>query len=97
MGIKKLYCYVDENGQDTEGRIFIVSVVVMGDKRDELLRFCEKLEQESGKGKFKWGKAKHKLRLEYVRRVFTNSRFKKIEQYSRREKISASYACTYGR
>lgn len=25
---QKLYCYVDETGQDTEGRLFLVSVVV---------------------------------------------------------------------
>lgn len=34
---QKLYCYVDENGQDTKGDIFIVSIVVTGKERDELL------------------------------------------------------------
>jgi len=26
---QKLYCYVDETGQDTAGKIFIVSVVII--------------------------------------------------------------------
>ena len=82
MIIKKLYCYVDENGQDTKGRIFIVSVVVTGRKRDDLLNLCEQLEQESGKGKFKWGKAEYKYRLEYLRRVFANNHFKENLRYS---------------
>ena len=82
MSSIKLYCYVDENGQDTEGRIFIVSVVLTSNKRDALLRICEKLEKESGKGKFKWGKAQHKFRLEYLRRVFTNRSFKEVLRYS---------------
>ena len=82
MATKKLYCYVDENGQDSEGRIFIVSVVVTGKERNELLHLCERLEKESGKGKFKWGKAQHKLRLEYLRRVFTDRRFKEVLRYS---------------
>lgn len=49
---QKLYCYVDENGQDTKGDIFIVSVVVTGKERDRLLNLCEEIEVESGKGKF---------------------------------------------
>ena len=28
MAIKKLYCYVDETGQDTKGALFLVTVVV---------------------------------------------------------------------
>jgi hypothetical protein len=50
----KLYCYVDENGQDTLGRIFVVSVVAVGKQRDELFALCEHLEQASEKRKDKW-------------------------------------------
>jgi hypothetical protein len=32
----KLYCYVDETGQDTLGKFFIVAIVVAGNQRDEL-------------------------------------------------------------
>lgn len=65
--MRKLYCYVDESGQDTEGRIFVVAVVVVSDK-EALLQLCEQFERESGKGKFKWGKAENTARLAYLNR-----------------------------
>lgn len=73
---KKLYCYVDENGQDTKGDIFIVSVVVSGSERDELLSLCENIEKRSGKGKFKWGKTEYNRRMKYLEQIFANKRFK---------------------
>lgn len=33
---EKIYSYVDESGQDTAGEIFLVSVVLVEDQRDEL-------------------------------------------------------------
>jgi hypothetical protein len=77
-----LYCYVDECGQDTMGRIFVVAMIVVGKERDALLGLCEKLEQESGKGKFKWGKAGYKGRLEYLRLIFGSNQFKGKIRYS---------------
>jgi hypothetical protein len=74
--MQKLYAYVDENGQETQGRIFIVSVVVAETEQDTLQTFCELLEKETGKGKFKWGKAEAKRRLEYLRRAFADKRFR---------------------
>lgn len=73
---QKLYCYVDESGQDTKGDIFIVSVVVTSKERDELLILCEEIEVKSGKGKFKWGKAEHNRRMDYIRRIFSKKIFK---------------------
>ena len=35
---QKLYAYVDESGQDTEGRFFVVSIVLCGTERDTGLR-----------------------------------------------------------
>ncbi len=72
----KVYSYVDENGQDTLGRIFIVSVVVVGKEKDELLDFCELCEKESGKKGTKWRKAGYEESLEYLRRIFRDSRLK---------------------
>jgi len=73
--MQKLYCFVDENGQDTEGSIFVVAVVVLREDKDALLALCEHVEVESRKGKFKWGKAQQAYRLEYLRRVFANDAF----------------------
>lgn len=81
MAIKKLYCYVDESGQDTKGKIFIVSVVVMGNERDELLRTCEEFEEKSGKGKVKWRKSSYKSRLDYISYIFSDKRFKARIRY----------------
>lgn len=80
--MKKLYCYVDESGQDTKGDIFIVSIVVTGKERDELLEICEEIEVKSGKGKFKWGKAEDKRRLEYLKIIFSAKIFKGKLRYS---------------
>jgi len=82
MTVKKLYCYVDETGQDTQGKLFVVSVVVSSNERDELLKLCEEIEKESGKGKFKWGKAEKKLRLDYLKRIFKTKIFKGKLRYS---------------
>jgi len=80
--MQKLYCYVDESGQDTGGKLFIVAVVISGNERDALLKLVEQFEEESGKGKFKWGKAAHKKRLEYLRRVFAEKQFGESFRYS---------------
>lgn len=79
---QKLYCYVDENGQDTKGDVFIVSVVVTGKERDELLILCEKIEEESSKHKDKWGRAKYARRIDYMNKVFSNKVFKGKLRYS---------------
>jgi len=44
---QKLYCYVDETGQDTKGELFIVSVVVVGWDRDALAEQLEMIERET--------------------------------------------------
>ncbi len=79
---QKLYCYVDENGQDTKGDVFIVSIVVTGKEQDELLTLCEEIEVESGKGKFKWGKAEHNRRMEYLKRIFSSKIFREKLRYT---------------
>lgn len=81
MAIKKLYCYVDENGQDTKGDIFIVSVVVTEKSRDGLLTLCEQLEQISGKRKDSWGSAKHDRRMRYISHIFADDRFRGLLRY----------------
>src|SRR5689334_8006427 len=45
IAMQKLYAYVDESGQDTEGERFYVAVVVIDEVRDELERQLLILEQ----------------------------------------------------
>lgn len=94
---QKLYCYVDESGQDTKGDIFIVSIVVTGKERDDLLRVCEDIEEKSGKGKFKWGKAEHNRRMDYMRRIFSSKIFKgKLRYTVYKEQVNYDMATIMG-
>lgn len=54
----KIYCYVDETGQDTLGRLFIVVTVVVAEERHKLDAYLEEIEKTSGIGKKKWVRAK---------------------------------------
>mgnify|MGYP000732879227 CR=1 FL=1 len=48
---KKLYCYVDESGQDTKGALFFVSIILTRAENNNLREKLEKIEQQSDKGK----------------------------------------------
>lgn len=65
----KLYEYIDESGQDTEGVLFVVSVLVLGPQRYELEKALESIERESNKYKKKWTDTKHSERESYIRKV----------------------------
>ena len=54
---QRLYCYVDETGQDTKGEMFIV-VAILAMQPDELFEKLEAVEASSGKGKVKWHRAR---------------------------------------
>ena len=54
----KYYCYVDETGQDTKGKLFIVAIVIVADKREELIKRIEQVELSSQKYLRKWQKSK---------------------------------------
>lgn len=62
----KLYCYVDETGQDTNGELFIVAIVIADNRREEFEKQMEKLETSSRKYLRKWQKSKKKERLTYI-------------------------------
>lgn len=65
--MKRIDLLVDESGQDTRGKLFIVAIVIVaGGRSDEARRFYEALEKTSGKGKVKWASAKKERRLAYL-------------------------------
>lgn len=64
--MKKLYCYVDETGQDTSGRFFLVAVIVVGANRDEIRSILKEIEYDSGKDQ-KWSKSKMLQKQIYIR------------------------------
>jgi Protein of unknown function (DUF3800) len=65
----KLYAYVDESGQDTKGRLFVVSVLVVAEKHDEVGRELLAIEQLSGKGAIKWHRARRAYRQFYIEEI----------------------------
>lgn len=80
--MQKLYCYVDETGQNTSGEFFLVSVVVLDQKREELKEWLQELEKESGKGQKKWTKATRKQRKAYMEQIVVDERFSELIYYS---------------
>ena len=84
----KLYCYVDESGQDTTAqpgreRVFIVAVTIFDKDLELLERICEENEQASGKGKAKWNQASPERRLAYLQMIINDKRFYQTLYYSR--------------
>ena len=51
----RLYCYADETGPDTKGKMFLVAVVITTSELREVIEHrLENLEGKSGKGILKW-------------------------------------------
>ena len=65
----KLYCYLDETGQDTKGDLFLVSVVITEKEREALREELVKVEKASLKGRRKWMKTRNEQRLAYIRGI----------------------------
>ena len=65
--MKKLYCYVDETGIDTEGRFFLVTAILVdGQHREALEQRLEELEIQTRKGIFKWTRAAFDRKERYI-------------------------------
>lgn len=73
--MQKLYAYVDETGQDTEGKVFFVSVVIVEQEREQLADILETIERESEKHKRKWSKSQPERRYAYIRTVLSKPVF----------------------
>ena len=79
----KLYCFVDETGQDTKGDFFLVVVFLhetnsLGNLEDIL----EKLEQKTGKRKSKWKKTSNVVKNEYLTSLLAIKDLKRSIYYS---------------
>lgn len=67
--MKKLYCYVDESGQDPKSEVFIVVAVVSAKEQNELRRQLEEIEHVAGTGRKKWHKLRRDNRIQYLTSV----------------------------
>lgn len=67
MSTQKLYCYVDETGQDTKGKLFLVAIVL---KSIEELEFLEsklaEIEKRTGKKQIKWKRTNRKIKIDFL-------------------------------
>ena len=90
----KLYCYVDETGQDTMGDFFLVAVVIARENRDRLADQLELIERASGKGRVKWTKVRERVGLDYIKRVLGAPDFKGALYFSSYHDTKAYMALT---
>jgi len=79
---EKLYCYVDETGQDTEGELFLVAVIVLDAEREELREQLAAIERMSGKQERKWTRSTQRQREAYIRSILGHSGFARALYYS---------------
>ena len=79
---QKLYCYIDETGQDTEGEFFFVAVAILGEDRDKLRRDLTLMEETSGRHAKKWTRSTRKQREAYMRSVLGHHEFVGTLYYS---------------
>ena len=64
--MKKLYCYVDESGQDAASEVFVVVAVISLRDQGIFRQQCLTIEHEVGTGNRKWHKTRPERRLEYL-------------------------------
>lgn len=67
--MQKLYCYVDETGQDTKGTLFLVALVITGDARETLRKALVDYERRSGKSIKKWTNTTLEQKKTYLQEV----------------------------
>lgn len=67
--MQKLYCYVDESGQDASSEVFVVVAVISLQDQDNFRQQCLAIEREAGTGNRKWHKSRPERRLKYLELV----------------------------
>ncbi|TAN34012.1 hypothetical protein EPN28_00685 [Patescibacteria group bacterium] len=87
--MQKYYCYVDETGQDTEGKLFLVSVIILEKERDAIKEKLKNIEKESGKGVHKWSKARRRSRISYLRLILGSGLLRNSAFFSKYEDSKA--------
>jgi len=66
---EKLYCYVDETGQDARASIFVVVAIIAAGEQEDIRRACMEAEHTAGTGHRKWHKSRAARRLRYIETV----------------------------
>lgn len=83
MNKTKLYCYVDETGQDGLHKFFLVSVVITDQIRKAgLEKQLENIEVKTKKRKSKWTKTKSEIRQNFLKEITNLKDLKRSIFYS---------------
>jgi hypothetical protein len=71
--LTKLYCYVDESGQDVRSDFFVVVSIISEGDQNKLRERIIKLEQKSNFGRKKWHKSRSPEREEFLELLIDNN------------------------
>lgn len=83
MLTQKLYCFVDETGQDTAGKLFLVAIVLKEvNQLESLERKLEGTEKRSGKKQAKWKRTKKEIKKKYLEELLQIKELRKSIFYS---------------
>ncbi len=63
---QKLYCYVDETGQDAGSKAFIVVAVIVTSNIEAARQRLHELEKSTKIGVIKWHKSNYKFRIQFL-------------------------------
>lgn len=64
--MQKLYCYLDETGQDAKSEFFIVVAIVSDKDQQQLRRQLSDIEEIAQTNRLKWHKTEHRRRMDYL-------------------------------
>jgi len=87
---QKIYCYVDETGQDAGSKVFIVVAAVVKGKPEVVRLSLSKLERRLKIGNKKWHKSRHKDRINFISN-FLEEKFNHLQIYFGRFKKPSPY------
>src|SRR5689334_3149008 len=74
--IWKIYCFVDEAGQDSGSAVFVVVALILIENPSGLRNFLEQIEKKSKIGLLKWHKATNKQRMDFLSLIMDVFNFK---------------------
>jgi len=64
--MQKLYCYVDESGQDVKSEFFVVAAIVSGQEQERLRNRLLQVEKMTKSGGKKWRKLRSENRVKHL-------------------------------
>ncbi|MBM4402212.1 MAG: hypothetical protein FJ044_03140 [Candidatus Cloacimonetes bacterium] len=92
--MQRLFVYIDETGQDTLGELFLVSVIITQNDRDNIRKRLEEIECVTKKGRRKWLKTREKQKVAYIRRILKVSGLKGSIYYAEYHQTTDYLPCT---